>query len=448
LKQKYDALVKLQRTKLATKLGRVFALQVALVSLAVGSGIFITNTIVDDFLISEALEDEADHYWALYQKNQKQSLPNTNNMTGYMADASDPSSVPQKLRAYPPGFLGQVDLGEAKQTLYVSQQKLGEGPKLYLLFASDEVSQLALLFGILPLSIALILIYGFSFLTYRLSHQAISPLVQLADYLEEFRFGDSHQPAADLGDLRRIANPEVDVMIDAIDSFAERLDTFIERERIFTRDASHELRTPIAVFKGSLDLLQLDSQRSSADLRALDRMRRTVEDMEGLIGTMLLLARGEEVEPRCKPTLINELVPNLIEQLSPQAQAKQISLSIESQTDVWVYAPERVVQILIMNLLRNAINYTDKGGVTIAIGDGVFSVKDTGIGMSADELHQAFEPFYRSERARMNNVGHGLGLAIVSRMVEQFNGDIDVQSQQGVGTEITITLPELRAAQG
>ena len=61
--------------------------------------------------------------------------------------------------------------------------------------------------------------------------------------------------------MRSLANAEVDVMIDAIDSFTERLDTFIERERIFTRDASHELRTPIAVFKGSLDLLQRQSER-------------------------------------------------------------------------------------------------------------------------------------------------------------------------------------------
>lgn len=419
----------------------MFALQVALVSLAVAAGIFITNTIVDDFLISEALEDEANHYWGLHQDNPAQSLPNTNNMIGYMSHGEDVSALPEALRPHQPGFLGRVDLGASSPTLYVSQQAPGVGPRLYLLFASEDVSQLAFLFGILPLSIALLLIYGFSFLTYRLSHQAISPLVQLADYLEEFRFGDFNQPAVDLGELRRIANPEVDVMIDAIDGFAERLDTFIERERIFTRDASHELRTPIAVFKGSLDLLQLKSDRPESDLKALDRMRRTVDDMEGLIGTMLLLARGEEVDQHGEPTLINELVPNYVEQLASLAQERGISVVSESVGELWTNVPKRVVQILMINLLRNAINYTHEGTVTVSVSATGFSVVDTGIGMSADELHQAFEPFYRGERARVSNTGHGLGLSIVRRMVEQFSGRIDVQSEEGVGTKINISLP-------
>ncbi|HAH80815.1 MAG TPA: sensor histidine kinase, partial [Gammaproteobacteria bacterium] len=143
---------------------------------------------------------------------------------------------------------------------------------------SENVSDLAFFFGILPLSIALVFIYGLSFLTYRLSHRAISPIVQLADYLERFPFEKaSHETSGkDLQKLRTLANAEVDVMIDAIDSFTERLDAYIERERIFTRDASHELRTPIAVFKGSLDLLQRQSERPQEDLRALARMRRTV----------------------------------------------------------------------------------------------------------------------------------------------------------------------------
>ena len=93
------------------------------------------------------------------------------------------------------------------------------------------------------------------------------------------------------------------------------MDTFIERERIFTRDASHELRTPIAVFKGSLDLLQRKSDRSEDDEKAFARMRRTVEDMEGLIETLLLLARGEEVERIHEIRCLNDLVPGFVEQL-------------------------------------------------------------------------------------------------------------------------------------
>jgi signal transduction histidine kinase len=439
-----------------TKLGRVVALQVALISAAVAAGIYITNTIIEDFLITEALENEAAHFWQLYQENPNQPLPNTANMRGYLVESPasdfqeavqttstlDHRAPPAQMLVHPTGFMGRVTLGQETPTLFVSAQPTGDGPTLYLTFASEDVSQLAFYFGILPLAMALLLVYGFSFLTYRLSHRAISPIVQLADYLEDFRFGGYNQPAVDLGDLRALANVEVDVMIDAIDSFAERLDTFIERERIFTRDASHELRTPIAVFKGSLDLLQRKTDRSEDDLKAFARMRRTVEDMEGLIETLLLLARGEDVERIDEIRCLNDLIPNFIEQLAPMAEERGLALSLDDQAQLWVKAPSRVIQIIVSNLLRNAINYTQQGSVVVRISKNTISVIDTGIGMSPDELQHAFEPFYRGERSRATSMGHGLGLSIVRRLVHQFDWPIHVQSNVGKGTEVMIEFFE------
>ena len=433
-----------------TKLGRVVALQVVLLSATVAAGIYITNTIVEDFLITEALQNEASHYWSLYEQDPNHPLPNTANMRGYLVNPdvsleSTPRSngtVPEQLLQHPAGFLGRVSMNEESPTLFVSQQSDDLGPRLYLVFFSEDVSQLAFYFGILPLSLALLLVYGFSFLTYRLSHRAISPIVKLADYLQEFRFGSYNQPAVDLGDLRALANLEVDVMIDSIDSFAERLDTFIERERIFTRDASHELRTPIAVFKGSLDLLQRKSDRSEDDVKAFARMRRTVGDMEGLIETLLLLARGEEVERIHEIRCLNELIPGYVEQLAPMAAERGLDLSIDEQAQLWVKAPSRVIQIILTNLLRNAINYTQQGSVVVRIRKNTISLIDTGIGMSPEELQHAFEPFYRGERSRASSMGHGLGLSIVRRLVHQFDWLIHVQSNVGKGTEVTIEFFE------
>ena len=433
-----------------TKLGRVVALQVVLLSATVAAGIYITNTIVEDFLITEALQNEASHYWSLYEQDPNHPLPNTANMRGYLVNPdvspeSTPRSngtVPEQLLQHPAGFLGRVSMNEESPTLFVSQQSDDLGPRLYLVFFSEDVSQLAFYFGILPLSLALLLVYGFSFLTYRLSHRAISPIVKLADYLQDFRFGSYNQPAVDLGDLRALANLEVDVMIDSIDSFAERLDTFIERERIFTRDASHELRTPIAVFKGSLDLLQRKSDRSEDDVKAFARMRRTVDDMEGLIEKLLMLARGEEVERITETRCLNELIPGYVEQLAPMAAERGLDLSIDEQAQLWVKAPSRVIQIILTNLLRNAINYTQQGSVIVRIRKNTISVIDTGIGMSPEELQHAFEPFYRGERSRASSMGHGLGLSIVRRLVHQFDWLIHVQSNVGKGTEVTIEFFE------
>lgn len=431
--------MRIRNTGLVAKLGRVLVLQVALISVTVAAGIYVTNTIVQDSLVNEALENEAAHFWNLYQQNPQQALPNTANMLGYLATDGQMATVPGQFHDYAPGYVGRVQFGDAEPILYVTEF---DQARLYLIFASENVSDLAFFFGILPLSIALVFIYGLSFLTYRLSHRAISPIVQLADYLERFPFEKaSHESSAqDLQKLRTLANAEVDVMIDAIDSFTERLDTYIERERIFTRDASHELRTPIAVFKGSLDLLQRQSERPQEDLRALARMRRTVEDMEGLIQTLLLLARGEELQQPGVRVRLNDLIPDLIDQVAPLATDRGIKLVLVESAELWVQAPDRVVQILLINLLRNGISYTPEGQVQVEIQNKAVTVKDTGIGMTSSELSQAFEPFYRSERGRSNSPGHGLGLSIVRRLVHQFEWKISVQSNVGEGTEVTINF--------
>ena len=429
----------IRNTGLVAKLGRVLVLQVALISVTVAAGIYVTNTIVQDSLVNEALENEAAHFWDLYQKDSTQALPDTANMLGYLSKDGEMDSVPEQFHGYEEGFVGRVQFDGSEPILYVTEFNQA---RLYLIFASENVSDLAFFFGILPLSIALVFIYGLSFLTYRLSHRAISPIVQLADYLERFPFEKSSHDSSnqDLQKLRTLANAEVDVMIDAIDNFTERLDTYIERERIFTRDASHELRTPIAVFKGSLDLLQRQSERPEEDLRALARMRRTVEDMEGLIQTLLLLARGEELQQPGVRVRLNDLIPDLIDQVAPLATDRGIKLVLVESAELWVQAPDRVVQILLINLLRNGISYTPEGQVQVEIQQKAVTVKDTGIGMTSTELSQAFEPFYRSERGRSNSPGHGLGLSIVRRLVHQFQWRISVQSNVGEGTEVTINF--------
>tara|TARA_B100000614_G_scaffold259765_1_gene285134 strand:- start:1057 stop:2355 length:1299 start_codon:yes stop_codon:yes gene_type:complete len=426
-----------KKSGLGVKLIRVLSLQVGLISLVVIAGIYVTNTIVQDFLVQEALEAEAEYFWSLYQADDLQALPDTANLRGYITLENNIQDVPVELRSYVDGFLGRVTFAGKQPTLYVSERN---GARLYLVFDSENVSELAFYFGILPLSVALVLIYGLSFLTYRLSHKAISPIVRLADYLEKYRFGQTHELTQDILDMRGLANAEVDVMIDAMDHFTSRLDAFIDRERIFTRDASHELRTPIAVFKGSLDLLQKDKERSAVDQKALARMRRTILDMEGLIETLLLLARGEELEPPKDKVKINELIPEYIDQVASMAQSRDIKLSMIESAELWLRAPERVIQILVINLLRNGISYTQEGSVEIELSSSEIIVRDTGVGMTSKEVDQAFDPFFRGEKVRTNTSGHGLGLSIVKRLVHQFGWRIRVQSHVGEGTEVTIAF--------
>lgn len=424
----------LKRTGLRAKLVRVFAIQVGIVSIATLVGIYVANTLIVDMVLREGLKTEADYFWNRLQADPEAALPDTSNMQSYMAVAGDLSEVPAVLRGIPPDETVR-SVADGTQLVHVSER--GEH-RLYLVWAKAQIYNIAFVFGIVPLAVVLLVIYGLSFLAYRLSQQAISPIVQLAHRLEEFDFEHDADLQVDLNPLREVADAEVLSMINAVETFSERLRAFVERERVFTRDAGHELRTPVAVFKGSLDLLEENRDRPRHELNALARMRRTVQDMESLLETLLMLARESEVEMPRDDVVVNDLVAGQIELLTPMAQRAGNTLSLHEHAELKVRAPSRIVEIVISNLMRNAVNYTQKGTVEVTVTPTSVRVKDSGVGMTGEQLERAFDPFYRADESRGLTKGHGLGLAIVKRLVRQFGWRISAHSRPGEGTTIEV----------
>jgi signal transduction histidine kinase len=421
------------RTGVRARLGRAFALQIALISVAVVAGVFAIAFIVSDVLSRRALEGEAAHYWQRSAEDPSHALPDTDNMTGYLARAGDATTVPEGLRAEPPGFR-RIDFGGGRPLLYVSD---GPEGRLYLVFDQEQVSDLTLFFGVIPGAFVLLFIYALSFVTYRLSQRAVSPLVDLADRLEAYDPLAVSGHHLDLDDLRGSGDAEVATMIEALDRFTRRLETFVVRERQFTRDASHELRTPIAVLRACLDLLERDTTRPAADRASIDRMRRTVTQMQSLIETLLLLAREDEMRSVTEDVSINAVVAEQIDLLAELARETDNRVVLETLGRLDVRAPSRLVAVAIGNLLRNALSYTRHGIVEVAIGERGVRIRDNGSGMSASDLERVFEPFYRGESGTGSSAssgGFGLGLAIVRRLVQQFGWSLTVASELGQGT--------------
>jgi signal transduction histidine kinase len=426
----------MKRIGLQTKLVRVFALQVLLISAATLIGIYATYRIVSDVLIREALSDEAAHYWELYETDPSHPLPNTANLRGYLV-RDGTGFVPDSMRDLSAGF-HHAEYQDARPLVHVSER--GD-TRLYLVFLEQRVAALVLYFGIVPLAGVLLLIYALSFVAYRLSQRAISPIVQLARHLAAFDLNnpddldrlelDAHKPTADA---------EVATMIEAVSQFARRVEALVKRERTFTRDASHELRTPLAVLKGSLDLLETNVERPPQELAALRRMHTTIAHMESLIETLLLLARGNEVERPREPVLVNEIVADQLAGLSALAQRRGNTLHLHENGRLEVLAPSKVIAILIGNLLRNAVNYTRGGTVSVWIDAQGVCIEDTGPGIGSDELQEVFEPFYRGAKTRQepDAGGHGLGLAIVKRLTNQFGWPLSITSQPGQGTRVSV----------
>lgn len=217
----------------------------------------------------------------------------------------------------------------------------------------------------------------------------------------------------------------------------------------FVANVSHELKTPITSIKGFSETL-LDGAMNDQQLteRFLKIILQESERLESLIQDLLELSRVEKegFKLNWQNVSINKILEEVIVMLDSKASNKTIAFDVDLGSEVIVPGdPYRIKQIFI-NIITNAVAYTPHGGKVIVEmknneKEVTLYVRDTGIGIAQEELPRIFERFYRVDKARSRNSGGtGLGLAIVKHLVEAHHGRIDVKSEQGKGTEFSITL--------
>jgi signal transduction histidine kinase len=220
-------------------------------------------------------------------------------------------------------------------------------------------------------------------------------------------------------------------------------------QKRFLADASHEMRSPITIIKGNMEIA-LRRERDvkeyqtvlTSNLEEIDRLERLVKDL-------MFLARSDasELVMNMAPVGLGEVMEQVCRGLGTLARSKGVGLSFDSglpiEEGVIEGDRDRLVQLFI-NLVENAIRYTPKGGgVTLGLSRlaGVLkaTVTDTGIGIPEAELGMIFDRFYRVEKARSREAGGtGLGLCICKWIVEAHDGEISIESAEGVGTKVTV----------
>jgi signal transduction histidine kinase len=218
----------------------------------------------------------------------------------------------------------------------------------------------------------------------------------------------------------------------------------------FTGDAAHELRTPLATIRATIEsVLMLPVWREKEVKESLEAIERQNSRMSSLVADLLTLARMErEVEPQYSLIILNDLINDLAEEFSALALASEIKLVTDLRVSqpVQVEGNESQLYRLVSNLVINGIQYTPKQGkVTIILEKdnrhAIIHVQDTGIGIPETEQSRIFERFYRvnSDRSRYTG-GSGLGLAIASAIAKAHNGSIDVSSKINQGSRFIIKL--------
>lgn len=275
--------------------------------------------------------------------------------------------------------------------------------------------------------------------------QALVPVEKIAAAAEKIATGDLSQriglpeTESELGRLAAVLNG----------SFARLEALFVQQAR-FTADAAHELRTPVAIMLTQTQSA-LTRERSPAEYReTLEACQRATQRMRRLIESLLQLARLDAGQDAlcCTSCDLAKIAFECLELLNPLAEARGIHFNTQLPPLPCEGDPERLAQV-VMNLVANAIDYNrDNGEVCISTNRrqdmAILVVRDTGVGIAAEDLPHVFERFHRCDPSRTAGTHSGLGLAIACAIVRAHGGAIEVTSKLGEGTTFTVSLPDSR----
>lgn len=418
---------------LLSRVGRIFGFQALFITLAVILSVFVVRIVLEEVLVRRALEQEAAFFAERLTQNASAPLPVTRNLLGYI-DGGDPPP-PDVLVDLAEGLHFEVLIKEVDPSLThpVHVSRLPDGRRLYLVFRAANVDRLVLYFGVIPLAAALLLIYLSSWLGFRLSERAISPVIFLARRVARL---DPTAPGTPLSD--DFQQGEVATLARALDRFTKRIRGLVDRERQFTADASHELRTPVTVIKGAGEMLAAEPQLSEKGRNWVAMIQRNAQSMSEMLDTLLTLAREKEAVTSA-PTVINDVVAECVEHCAPLLADKPVRVSIEAPYQLQVLAPRQPLTIVIGNLIRNAYRYTDSGDIKILVTGDRVEVEDTGPGIPEDDLQRAQQRGWR--RSGDHNDGAGIGLALAQRFCERYGWQLKLENRQDhTGLRATVTF--------
>jgi two-component system OmpR family sensor kinase len=234
-------------------------------------------------------------------------------------------------------------------------------------------------------------------------------------------------------------------LVTVLNGMLNRLDRAFQVQRQFTADASHELRAPLTVLKGDIDVT-LKRDRSAAEYReTLVRCREEVERLARLATDLLVLARSDAALPleHVAEVELRGLVGRVVERFQPVAEARKLRLEVVAQEAV-VHGDERLLDRIVTNLLDNAVKHSQPGGrVRIELvrdGDAVLTLRDEGPGIQPEHVPQLFVRFFRGDPARRRSEGTGLGLAIARAAAEAHGGRLEFLGN-APGAVFRLSLP-------
>ena len=253
-----------------------------------------------------------------------------------------------------------------------------------------------------------------------------------------------------VGDLDRMIplpmqKDEIYDLVQAFNKMVVRLRDGVDMMERFNSDVSHELKTPLTVLKGELEIALRKDRSCDYYKNTLKIALKEVNYLIEMVEEMLFFTKVEN-ERQKKLVEVDILLLKVINDLSKKAKEKNISIKIEKLEAIQFYTNEILLKTIFVNLIDNAIKYTlEDKNIYISLYETdeniVFEVKDEGIGMKESDIDKITERFYRTEKSRNRNIkGFGLGLSIVKKALDVIGGEIYFKSKENMGTQVKVLI--------
>ncbi|MDO9386357.1 MAG: HAMP domain-containing sensor histidine kinase [Thiobacillus sp.] len=377
-------------------------------------------------LIDETLTAELDDYIARRERNPLSLPPSTVTLQGFVREVNETDGVPDYLATLPPGR-HEIRVGTLSYRAAVLDR---DNARYYLLYDISLKLKREQRFAQQLSIVAVAMTLLSTLLGVFLSGAAVAPVRDLAARVRHRRPEDWDRPLAE-----HFHDREIEELAGVFDRQLSRMRAFMERERAFGADMSHELRTALAVILSATEVLLDDDQLNDKQKARVQRIERAARDMAELGTALLLMAREDHAQPGggCQ---VAAVVEDAVERQHHVLGSKPVAVDVQTDPALVVAADCGLVDILVSNLVRNAFSYTDAGSVTIHQDSRSLVISDTGRGIPADAIDQAFLRHFRD----MASTGAGIGLSLVKQICDRYGWQVRLESGEQQGTTVTVVF--------
>ena len=292
-----------------------------------------------------------------------------------------------------------------------------------------------------------ILVFFTAYIGYRMISKSLKPVQEMTDKVNEIT------NSADLSLRLQIPDheDELSYLSKTFNNMLEHIENQFIREKQFSSDAAHELRTPISVILSHCEYMLQDMELKTEEREEIEIMYEKSQYMSSLIDALLLISRTEKKNYKINMDEIDlsVLAESVVDDMTIEAEDKNIQIKLVDQLEDPIYTGDMTLLVrLFTNLISNSIKYgKENGNILVQLREEkgliLLFFEDNGIGIPKDSLEKIWDRFYQVENSRAHSKGFGLGLFMVRRIVQLHKGTIEVSSTFGEGTRFAITLPRM-----